>query len=111
MTDLPTADDGNDSIMVVVDHGLSKGVVLVPTTKLSLMAERTAQLFLEHVYSHFGLPDSALTDRGPQFNSEFWQEIPWNQVETYDRIPSSNEWRNRTSQSRNPTIPLGLLHQ
>jgi len=74
MTDLPTADDGNDSIMVIVDHGLSKGVVLVPTTKLGLTAERTAQLFLEHVYSRFGLPDSALTNREPQFDSEFWQE-------------------------------------
>ena len=75
MTNLPTTDDGNDSIIVVVDYGLSKGVVLVPTTKLGLMAEQTAQLFLEHVYSHFGLPDSALTDRGPQFDSEFWQKL------------------------------------
>ena len=39
MTDLPLADDGNDSIMVIVDHGLSKGVVLVPTTKIGLTAE------------------------------------------------------------------------
>jgi len=35
----------------------------------------TAQLFLEHVYSCFGLSDSALTDREPQFDSEFWQEL------------------------------------
>jgi hypothetical protein len=75
MTDLPTADNGSDSIMVVVDHGLSKGVVLIPTTKIGLTAERTAELFLVHVYSRFGLPDSTLTNRGPQFESEFWQEL------------------------------------
>jgi hypothetical protein len=49
MTNLPTADDGSDSIMVVVDHGLSKGAVLIPTTKIGLTAERTAQLFLDYV--------------------------------------------------------------
>jgi len=75
MTDLPPADDGNDSIMVIVDHGLSKGVVLVPTTKIGLTAERTAQLFLDNVYARFGLPDTMLSDRGPQFDSEFWQEL------------------------------------
>jgi hypothetical protein len=75
MTDLPISDDGFDSIMVTVDHGLSKGVVLVPTTKLSLTAERTAQLYFDNVYACFGLADSILTDRGPQFDSEFWQEL------------------------------------
>src|SRR5258705_449163 len=75
MTDLPLADDGSDSIMVVVDHGLSKGVVLVPTTKIGLTAERTAQLFLDNVYSRFGLPKNIISDRGPQFDSEFWQEL------------------------------------
>jgi hypothetical protein len=75
MTDLPTADDGSDSIMVVVDHGLSKGAVLIPTTKIGLTAERTAQLFLDNVYSRFGLPDNTISDRGPQFDSEFWQEL------------------------------------
>jgi len=75
MTDLPPADDGNDSIMVIVDHGLSKGVVLISTTKIGLTAERTAQLFLDNVYARFGLPDTMLSDRGPQFDSEFWQEL------------------------------------
>jgi len=75
MTDLPSADDGSDSIMVVVDHGLTKGMVLVPTTKLGLTSEKTAQLFLDNVYSRFGLPDSMISDRGPQFDSEFWQEL------------------------------------
>ena len=75
MTDLPTSDDGMDSIMVVVDHGLMKGVILVPTTKISLTAEHTAKLFIDNVYSCFGLPDSIITDRGPQFDSQFWQEL------------------------------------
>ena len=62
MTDLPLSDDGFDSIMVVVDHGLSKGVILIPTNKKGLTAEFTALLFIKHIYSRFGLPDKTITD-------------------------------------------------
>ena len=44
ITDLPPA-DGYDSILVVVDQGLSKGVILVPCNK-TLTSEDTAQLLL-----------------------------------------------------------------
>ena len=74
MTDLPLS-DGFDSIMIVVDHGLSKGVVAIPTSKLGLTAEHTAQLFIDNVFSRFGLPDNVMTDRGTQFDSTFFQEI------------------------------------
>src|SRR6266511_342917 len=71
MTDLPPS-DSFDSIMVVVDHGLSKGVILTPCSKTSLTAEETSQLYIDNVYSHFGLPDKMISDRGPQFDSQFW---------------------------------------
>jgi len=74
MIDLPFS-NGFDSIMVVIDHGLSKGAVMIPTTKFGLTSEHTAQLFIDNVYSRFGLPDEILTDRGPQFDSEFWKTL------------------------------------
>jgi len=52
MTDLPPS-DGFDSIMVVVDHGLNKGVILTPCHKTGLTAEETSQLYINNVYSHF----------------------------------------------------------
>jgi transposase InsO family protein len=61
--------------MVVIDHGLSKGMVVVPTSKTALTADKTAQLFVDNVYSRFGLPDVIITDRGPQFDSKFFQEL------------------------------------
>ena len=75
MTDLPLAEEVSDSIMVVVDHGLSKGMVLIPCTKQGLTAQRTAELFIEYIFSHFGLPDKIMTDRGVQFDTEFFQEL------------------------------------
>jgi transposase InsO family protein len=61
ITDLPPA-EGSDSILVVVDQGLSKGVILCPTTKTVTM-DGIGNLLHENLYKQFGLPDK----RGPQF--------------------------------------------
>ena len=65
ITDLPLA-DGYDSILVVVDQGLLKGVILLPCNK-TITSEDTAKLLLEGLYKWFGLPDKIISDRGPQF--------------------------------------------
>ena len=59
--------------MVVVDHGSTKGVISIPCNK-TIDAAQTAQNYIDHVYQQFGLPDSFLSDRGPQFFSQvFWE--------------------------------------
>jgi len=73
ITRLPPSPDGNDAIMVVVDHGLTKGIVLIPTSEKGLTAEKTAELFIAFVYKHFGIPDKLISDHGPQFDSAFFQ--------------------------------------
>jgi len=75
MTDLPMTEEGYDSIMVMVDHGLSKGIVLTPCSKFGLTAEKTAQLYIDNVYSRFGLAEKMISDRGPQFDSAFFKEL------------------------------------
>jgi len=73
ITDLPPV-DGYDSILVVVDQGLSKGVILAPCSK-TLNSMDTAQLLLENLYKRFGLPDKIISDRGPQFASKAFVEL------------------------------------
>jgi transposase InsO family protein len=73
ITDLPPV-AGFDSILVVVDQGLSKGVILLPCNK-TLTSEGTAQLLLENLYKRFGLPDKIISDRGPQFASKAFLEL------------------------------------
>ena len=58
--DLPLS-NGFDSILVVVDHGLTKGVILLPCNK-TIMAEQVANLLLENLYKIFGLPDKIISD-------------------------------------------------
>ena len=69
---LPSA--GFDSLLVVVDHGLSKGVILCPTKK-SVTAEGIASLFFHKVFLRFGLYTKIISDRGPQFASKFAKEL------------------------------------
>jgi hypothetical protein len=66
--------NGFDSIMVVVDHGLSKGVVYIPCNK-TVTAEQTAQLYIDHVWKRYGFPKIFISDRGPQFSSIVFKEI------------------------------------
>ena len=73
ITDLPPS-DGFDSLMVVVDHGLMKGVILAPCSKM-IDANGVAQLFFDYVFKRFGLYDSIISDRGPQFASAFAREL------------------------------------
>ena len=55
ITDLPLS-QGFDSVIVVVDHGLMKGVILAPCSKMVDTVE-IAQLFFDFVFKCFGLHD------------------------------------------------------
>ena len=63
ITKLPLL-DGFDSVMVVVDHGLTKGVIYCPYTK-EIDAAGVAQLFFHHIFPQFGLHTKVILDQGP----------------------------------------------
>jgi len=71
--DLPLS-SGFNSVLIVVNHGLTKGVIFIPCHKAS-DAAGIATLFFKHVFAHFGLHDKVILDRGPQFASAFAKEL------------------------------------
>lgn len=73
ITDLPVS-NGFDSILSVVDHGHTKGVILIPCHK-TITAEQTAQLLVDNVFKRFGIPDKMISDRGPQFAAKVFREF------------------------------------
>lgn len=73
ITDLPES-QGFDSVLVVVDHDLTKGVIFSPCRK-TIDALGTAELLHADVYKWFGLPDRIISDRGPQFAAKVFQEL------------------------------------
>ena len=74
LTDLPPSPDGYDSVMVMVDHGLTKGIILKECKK-TINAFQTAEIILQEIVRRFGLPDKLISDRGPQFSSAVFQEL------------------------------------
>ena len=73
ITDLPPS-NGFDSLMVMADHDATKGVILSPCTK-TIDALGTTQLIHRDLYKRFGLPSRIITDRGPQFSANVFQEL------------------------------------
>jgi len=72
ITKLPLA-QGYDAILVVVDR-LMKMVHFIPTTEKTT-AEGLARLFRDNVWKLHGLPESIISDRGPQFAAGLMREL------------------------------------
>jgi hypothetical protein len=87
ITDLPLV-KGFDSILVVVDQGLSKGVILIPCNK-TITAEGTAKLLLNNLYKRFGLPGKIISDRDPRF-AKFVSFLPLTVVIDNILMPSQS---------------------
>ena len=77
-TNLPsvTLDNGTvvDAILSIVDHGLTKGVILTPCLK-NLTEEGAGEILLHHVYKWFGLSNSIISDWDPRFTAKSFQEL------------------------------------
>jgi len=69
---LPLA-QGYDSILVVIDRFM-KIVHFVSTTE-KMSAEGLARLFRDNIWKLHGLPDSIISDRGPQFAAGIMKEL------------------------------------
>lgn len=72
ITGLPKS-RGKEVIMVVVDR-LTKYSHFIALAH-PYHASDVAQVFVDYVYKHHGLPQTIITDRDPVFTSRFWQEL------------------------------------
>jgi hypothetical protein len=72
IVELPES-EGKDTIIVVV-HSITKQAHFIDTIT-TLSAAGTAKLYVQHIWKHHGLPGKALSDRGPQFITEFMKEL------------------------------------
>jgi len=65
ITDLPKSKDFN-SILSVVDHSLTKRIILIPITK-EVTSEGIATLLMDNLFQRFGIPDKVISDCDPRF--------------------------------------------
>jgi len=71
---LPKTERGHDHVMVMVDHGLTKGVIFIPCSK-ELTALKATELHLDHTVKQFGLPKIIISDRDPLFISRTYRSL------------------------------------
>jgi transposase InsO family protein len=69
----PKDKKGYNAVYVVIDR-LGKRAYSIPCHKTTT-AKDMAQLFISNVYRTHGPPETIVSDRGPQFISEFWTEF------------------------------------
>ena len=74
VTGLKATERGVDAIMTVTDK-LSKMVHLIPLHFKGSDAQRTARLFIDHVWRLHGMPQKIFSDRDPRLTSAFWKEV------------------------------------
>ena len=65
--------DSYDSILVIVDR-LTKMVHYEPV-KITIDAPGLAEVIIDVVVRHHGLPNSIVTDKGSLFTSKFWSSL------------------------------------
>ena len=64
---------GKDAILVVCNR-LSKMMYFVATTE-GILVEGLARLFRDNIWRLYGLPESVVSDRGPQFAAELTKKV------------------------------------
>uniref|UniRef100_A0A8C8DLA6 Gypsy retrotransposon integrase-like protein 1 n=1 Tax=Oryzias sinensis TaxID=183150 RepID=A0A8C8DLA6_9TELE len=70
VTGLPPS-RGNTVILTVIDR-FSKMAHFIPLPQLPTATE-TADIMINHVFRHHGIPADIVSDRGPQFISQVWK--------------------------------------
>ena len=82
----------HDAILLVVDI-FSKMAILIPCKK-TMTAQHNSQLFFEHVWKHYGLLTTIISDRVARFFSIFWKTL-WQQLDM--RVSSSTSFHPQTN--------------
>jgi hypothetical protein len=73
ITSLPKH-NGRDVILTIVDHGCSRAAVFLPCMT-TITGPSITQLYMDHIYKWFGLPDKVISDRDPHFTSHFSKSL------------------------------------
>ncbi|POS82116.1 hypothetical protein EPUL_006419, partial [Erysiphe pulchra] len=69
----PPDRSGYNCIVVFIDR-LSKEAISIPCYK-TITAKDLAEIFCQYVYRYHNVPESIVSDRGPQFISSFWKSF------------------------------------
>ena len=91
----------HNAILTIVDHGCLRAAIFLPTSD-TITGLDVAQLYLDHIYQWFSLPEKIISDRDPHFTSHFGREltkklgIKQNLLTAFHpQIDGLSEWKNQ----------------
>ena len=70
---LPTS-NGYDSILTIMDHNCTKGVILIPCRE-TMNTEELAREYKDRVFPFVGIPSKIISDRDTRFTGNFAKEV------------------------------------
>ena len=73
VTGLPRSPQGHDALWVVVDR-LIKSAHFLPI-RVNYSMNKLAQIYLHEILWIYGVPETIVSDRDPQFLSRFWESL------------------------------------
>jgi Integrase zinc binding domain len=73
ITGLPKS-KGYDAILIIVDHGCLQAAIFLPCS-MTITGAGITQLYLEHLFQWFGLPQKIISNQDPRFTSHFAREL------------------------------------
>jgi hypothetical protein len=73
ITGLPKS-QGYDAILTIMDHGCSRAALFLPCNTM-ITGPGIAELYFQHVYRWFGLPQKVISDRDPCFTLHFGKAL------------------------------------
>ena len=73
ITKLPKSQNYS-TILTITDHDCTKASIFIPCTE-KITAEGTAMLYVQHVFTWFGLPSQVISDWDPHFASKFTRKL------------------------------------
>lgn len=109
---LPTSENGRTMILVICDR-LPKRVRAIPLKGATAL--EVASAFIDDLVAANGIPDSTLTDNGPQFAAVFfqgvmgWLGIATNYISPYNPQTNGRCPRSRVSASKHLVLGIFLL--
>jgi hypothetical protein len=62
--------NGFNSILMITDHDCTKAAIFIPCNE-TITAKGVAELYLQHVFKRFGLPQKVISDRDPRLAGNF----------------------------------------
>jgi hypothetical protein len=62
--------NGFDSMLTITDHDCTKAALFIPCNE-TITAEGVVELYLQHVFKQFGLPQKIISDRDPRLAGKF----------------------------------------